>query len=189
MVLIVQVLVPKGPFDTTFYVAPCGKDRERLEADYPGVFALVDRLLSSHVSTADATVELLKFGHLKPYNALVATDAASVTIVRFRATRKRSTQLVNLLRRSIGLGVVHGYIDIIQGTSMPSFPRSAKLKMEEKSRRGQFFRDDRLTDDAIYEAGSCARGRVMWCRHECAECASSVRASVCVSACLSVCAP
>jgi uncharacterized hydrophobic protein (TIGR00271 family) len=151
MVQIVQLLVPKGQFDTSFYHEPCDKDREELEADFPGVFALVERLLSAHLSIADATIQLLEFGGLKVYNALVVTDATTHTIVRLRATRKRSTQLVNLLRRSIGIGVVHGYIDIMYGTSMPSFPRSTKFKKDHK-RRGQFFRDDRLTDDAIYEA-------------------------------------
>jgi len=151
MVQLVQFIIPKGPFDDTFYVKPCDSDVAQLEVDFPGANAVVEELLVSDVTVAEAVIELLEFGGVKAFNALVTTDANTHTMVRLRATRKRSTQLVNLIRRSIGIGVNNGYIDIMHATSMPSFPRSTKLA-NVKKRKGQFFRDDRLTDDAIHEA-------------------------------------
>ena len=153
MVQLIQFTVPKIQFDRSFYVEPCQRDQMELETDFPGAAAIVEELLESNVSLAAAVIEMLEFGGVKAFNALVVTDATNHTIVRLRATRKRSTQLVNLVRRSIGVGVQDGTIDIIHATSMPSFPRSSKLADGKvKKRKGQFFRDDRLTDDAIYEA-------------------------------------
>ena len=149
MVQIIQIFVPKG-YIVEHYTKPCAKDVEELERDHVGIGEVVERLVAEpDLTLADAVVKVLEFGGLRSFNVLITTEAKDHIILRFRANRKRGNQFVNLVKRSIGVGVHTGFIEIQRATSMPSMPRSKK---EVKTRKGQFFRDDRLTDNAIYEA-------------------------------------
>ena len=125
MVQLISFIVPKDLF-VNHYTEPSRKALAELEVDFKGVSSVVDSIKEQpELSVADAVHALLEFGGIKAFNALLVSEAREHVVLRLRASRKKGNQWANLVRRSIGVGVHTGYIDITTATSMPGLPRSS----------------------------------------------------------------